>query len=313
MKKSLQEPAVIFFLVVFLMAFVSIITGWQEAWGRTYWVIGIITGIFMLGAYAKPDIFEFKAINPEKLNYQILVGFLFGTALITSYIFSGLSLLSPLSVPGVQSTLSFFGGKALPALFMLSILVSVFEENFRASALRPTLQEWLQNPRMLAVAFLAVTSLFYFLFDQYRSITIFLVFGSALAALVPSFIRPAVEKKIELAGKKIQIGPLLVSIIGASFLFSILHIAAAGLLEAVSFTEIQQAQDMLISAFIFGIIAGVINSYFDSSNTSKIAHTINNAGYLSNAMGLTIGYAYVVGIIHAVIVYSLNKTAEEGL
>ncbi len=88
----------------------------------------------------------------------------------------------------------------------------------------------------------------------------------------------------------------VVSIIAGASIFAGLHYAAYGAVLSA-----------LFNAFIFAVVADVLNSYFRSYTSGKIGHCGNNAVMGCTALQLPIWYAFFITAMYSGILYMLSR------
>ena len=280
------------FVVFGILALWSFVTQ-ETTFGRIYSNLFYLT-IGLIGmSYFMPKVFEYQPVNPDRIGFQILAGFALGFALAGSLIVSGFafSLLAPLSIPDV-ALLGILGFSAIGQVFIMSVAVSEFEETLRSATLRPSIMEWLQYEAVASLLFILIGVIIWFTGDAFAGS--FKIIGLAIAAIgLLNFTKKFVLGKF-FENKWIRSG-VSIGIVGV--FFSILH------LTAYASTNSAVTTALMFNAFMYAVIADVINTYFESTVSSKIAHTLNNAAVSCVAAGVPIIFALIVAATHAGILY----------
>lgn len=281
-----KNYSILFLLIFGLLAFWSNITQ-STLWGTVYTNVFYAAMILIFLSYISPKIAEYDPVSNKNLFAQIIIGFALGIVLVGSLLFKGshLSFLSPLSIPNTSNILGILGLSAVSFVFVNSIVISEFEETLRSSTLRPSVFEWLNYGGEKGFAFI----LFLIGIIVYFVIGMKLI-GLSLAAfaLIAFFKRLSFIKRID--SKMVRWG---ISIIFVGLFFALLH------LTAYSKPGANNASALMFNAFLYAVIADTIDTFYDSTIPSKIAHTLNNAAIASVAVGIPVGFAFVVAGVHA--------------
>ena len=300
-ERTSQLLAFLGFMVLFILIITVAILDRTSVYGYVYLIIALFVVIFYILSQVVPNFFEADFVSNKKLIWQIILGYGLGLVLSAKALFGKIagsySFLSPLSVPNIQKTLLAIQWGPVASIFLMSIGVSEFEESFRGGTLMPSLKEWLSNPRTSAVVLLVLSIILYFLVGFMKLIAILLMLYGFLAVIEPHIIEPFVKSKLFTT---------IVAILGAAALFAFLHSLAYGYLGATTTMQKSTAVALMANAFIYAVVADIINSYFKSTTASKIAHTMNNAALMSNALGITPFFSIFVAAVHAVFLYAVS-------
>lgn len=303
-----------FWLIVFII--LGLIALWHTVigeegttWGTVYLSVFIVTITLFILSVIAPRVFEFRNINPHGVGLQIFVGFMLGFALVggvfldqnascdTPSTSSIVPFLSPLPIPlqAGNGGLGLLGWAAIAQVFIMALVVSEFEESIRSAALRPTIAEWLTNRWGICVTFFTFGMIIYFLIEPIRLIGLVMMvlgFANSLKDFLSGFFQHVWAH-------------YTTSIIIGGIFFAILHLKAYSIAGAP--TDVTNA--LMLNAFMFAVIADFINTQFDSTAPSKIAHTLSNATIGCLCVGIPLWFAFVVAGSHAVLIFILSRAA----
>jgi len=283
--------------VIGILAFWSYITE-ETNYGRVYTAAFFLTLFGILASYT-PEIkkvFQYSPANDTHIIWQGLAGLGLGLVL-TSTVWMGLSILSPLSVPTAVNVLGVLGVGAFALVFIMAISVCEFEEGLRAAFLKPSIQEWLQYNNLVSVLLVLAGIIIYFVLqnDFLRIIGVMLGIGGILNFYwkggLADWLSDSDFWRNVIAG------------LFAAVFFMLLHYTAYGSIDPAITTA------LMLNAFLYAFIADMLNSLFkgeeDEQSTipSRTAHTFNNATVTCLAAGVPVLFAFFVTGAHYALMY----------
>lgn len=287
-----KSLSVAFFLIFGLIAFWSVITQ-ETQWGRIYTNVFYLSTFLILLSYILPHVFDYQPVSDKDLGYQIVAGLLLGFALVGGFFLQGFTLLAPLSIPDVSGILGLLGFSVISQVFIMSIVISEFEETLRSGTLRPSIAKWLEYPQGVTAVLLIFGVIIYFLIEPFR------VLGLGLVVLgIINFLQKGVLARY-IEGKWAR---FFIAIMIAGAFFSLLHLTAYASPEDPSL-----AYGLMLNAFLYAVMADFINTYFESTIPSRVAHTFNNATVSAFAVGIPLPFAFLVTGAHALIMYVIAR------
>lgn len=302
MAKTANQDWLPFFLLLALVVLSSIIIE-DTPWGRVYMYLTVFTLFIYILAQTNKTRAEFILFN-KKIGFgiQALTGFALGFFLIDSILFDQplFALLNPLSVPQVTSPLGILGFEMLSQVFAMSLIVAEIEENFRAGALRPMIYEWLQSQKARTVFLLTSGIIIYAIVPPLRLI------GALLFLVVfVDFIIHLEFLHAVMASNLMRHG---IAIFAAAAVFGILHLKIFSAGEVIN-------EDLMVNAFLFAFMADVINTTFQSTVASKIAHCWNNSAVMLYVGGTEPTWVFWISIMitlaYATILYTIQAESVQ--
>jgi len=296
---GIKDPKVLsmmVFLIFGILALWSFVTQ-ETTFGRIYSSIFYLTlGVIAL-SYIMPKVFEYQPVDSRNIKLQLLAGFALGFALAGGLFVQNFSFLAPLSIPDI-ALLGVLGFSAVGQVFIMSVAVSEFEEALRSATLRPSFAEWLQFREGVSVLLLLIGSIVYFTADSFDPALKIVGLILAFVGVLNFTRRFIIADRIK--GKWTRF--MVANFITAAF-FAILHFTAYATGNAAA------TQSLLLNAFMYALIADTINTYFESTAPSRVAHTLNNAAVSCVAVGIPVLFALIVAAVHALIIF-VTATGE---
>lgn len=300
---GLEEVWLILFLLLGTVVLWSTVVQ-QTTFGQIYQIIFFFTLIIFILSKVTPKFAEFQNLNSKGITIQILAGFILGFALVATLFGASFAFLSPLSVPDIRFTMpiGILGFELLSSLFMMSILVAEIEESFRTSALRPTIAEWVANRHARTIFLLVTGVIIYMVIPPLRFLGAILFVFAAIDGILKF-------KFVDRLFRSPATRNFLAILVAGSF-FAVLHLRAYGGTEGL---ELAVTAALIMNAFLFAVIADIVNWKFKSATASKIAHCLNNATISAVAVGLPALTGAFVTLIYAVILFFMSRGTLQDL
>ena len=303
----LKNPKLLNLIILFvigILAFWSYITE-ETTYGRVYTAAFFLT-IFGIVASYTPEIkkvFQYSPANDTHIIWQGLCGLGLGLVL-TMGIWTGLSILSPLSVPNAVNVLGVLGLGAIPLVFIMAVSICEFEEGLRAAFLKPTFQEWLQYNNLISVLLVLAGIIIYFVLqsDILRLIGLFV----GIAGILNFYWKGGLADWL-------TDSPFWRNVVAGLFaavFFMLLHYTANGSIDPAITTA------LMINAFLYAFIADMLNSAFKSEDEeqstipSRTAHTFNNATVSCLSAGVPVFFAFFVTGAHFALMYVATREGD---
>ena len=297
-KTDISHLAWLAFFMLLLVLTLSSIVIEDATWGYVYFFLVATTLFIFLLSHVKgtkqgAEFILFSPKNGVPFYVQLIAGFSLGFVLTDSILFGTnfLTFLSPLAVPKVTAPLGVLGVEVLSGIFLMSIVVAEIEESFRSSALRPTLVEWMENPKLATVFLMALAVIGYAMFPPLRYfLGLLFLLGIVNAFFGWKMLEPFFKNKLFRHA---------LSIFAVALVFGFLHLKL--------FSTGMANEQIMVNAFLFAIIADVINWRLKSTVSGKIAHCWNNGVVMCAASGAPVVYGVLMAVIYAGILWVMQK------
>ncbi len=276
---------IVLFTVLGLLAISSVINEPGNQFGITYFVIWItvIAGFILSTLLGVSKVFEFTGGSKNNFLLQLLGGSFLGFVLVSS-LWLGTSKvniipqLGSLVVP-FSASLGLLAVNSLATIFIFGIFVPELEESFLSGLIQPSAREWLGNPILRKILMLVTGGILLLYVEPLRFLSWVLVIIGVIDLLIYSVLRK--DGITDFIFGKYKFMQFIGSLVLKGVFFAILHYYAAT-------TTGQDPTVFMISAFIFAVLGGLLNSAFGSTIPGKIAHSINNTTIMVLALGYPI-------------------------
>jgi len=303
----LRNPKLLNLVILFvigILAFWSYITE-ETNYGRVYTAAFFLTLFGIIASYTPEvkKVFQYAPANDTHIIWQGLLGLGLGIVL-TSTVWMGLSILSPLSVPAAVNVLGTLGLGSLPLIFIMAISICEFEEGLRAAFLKPSIQEWLQYNNLVSVLLLLAGIIVYFVLQNDILRIIGVIVG--IAGILNFYWKGGLADWLT----ESEFWKNVVAGLFAAVFFMLLHYTAYGSIDPAVTTA------LMLNAFLYAFIADMMNSAFkgedeeQSTIPSRTAHTFNNATVTCIAAGVPALFAFFVAGSHYALMYVATKERD---
>jgi hypothetical protein len=270
----------------------------QATFAMLYWDVFVLVSLLYFASMLMPDLFRFQNV-PEAgsdVIIQIVAGLALGFMLVGDKIFATAfqSVLSPLGVPTIDVT-GLLGWESMGQVFLMAVLVSELEQSMFSCSFRPSIARWIEDAKGFSVMFFLMGLLVWMMFFDWK------VIGLAMMGIsvVNFFTEGALSRSIK--DPMISFG---IGITFAAMFFALLHMRNFASLDAAA------AQAILHNTFMFGVVSGVLDTFFDSGVVGKVAHTSNNAVLTCVAVGIFPAFGFVVAGLHGLLYYILASKVK---